>query len=115
MFDTLLIVLMILSDHHRRRLATLQDEYNKELDTIRREFDTEKELISQLHSTELQHLHDVMFAMEQNQQEKEGEARQDFQSMRDEIKNKVQPDAQLNTSVTIHSLNASTRNEGATL
>lgn len=56
---------------------------------IRREFETEKELITQLHSSELQRIHDVMFAMEQNQQDKEGEARQDFQSMRDEIKNKV--------------------------
>ena len=76
-------------DHHRRRLGTLHDEYDKELETIRREFESEKELIHRCHTSELQYLHDVMFAMEQNHQEKENDARQDFQSIRDEIKNKV--------------------------
>ncbi|CAK8679800.1 dynein regulatory complex subunit 2-like isoform X2 [Clavelina lepadiformis] len=77
-----------LIDHHRRRLGTLQGEYHSELKTVRSEFEEERELINQCHRHELQRLQDIMFAMEQNHQEKESDARQEFQSMRDEIKNK---------------------------
>ena len=41
------------------------------------------------HTKEMTELTDIMFAMEQNFNEKEGEAKSEFQSMRDEIKNKV--------------------------
>uniref|UniRef100_H2YV41 Dynein regulatory complex protein 1 n=2 Tax=Ciona savignyi TaxID=51511 RepID=H2YV41_CIOSA len=78
----------ILIDHHRRRLNTLRDEYHEELTTIREEFESEQSLINACHKHELQMLQDVMFAMEQNHQEKESDGRQEFQSMRDEIKNK---------------------------
>ena len=78
-------------DHHRRRLDTLRDEYDTELATIKKEFDDERDLVETCHKDEIQRLQDVLFAMEQNHQEKEAEARQDFQSMRDEIKNKVSP------------------------
>ncbi|XP_002131334.2 dynein regulatory complex subunit 2 isoform X1 [Ciona intestinalis] len=78
----------ILIDHHRRRLNTLRDEYGGELRMIRHEFESERSLVNDCHKHELQTLHDVMFAMEQNHQEKEADGRQEFQSMRDEIKNK---------------------------
>jgi len=77
-----------LIDHHRRRLDTLHAEYDAELATIKKEFDDERDLVEGCHKDEIQRLQDVLFAMEQNHQEKEAEARQDFQSMRDEIKNK---------------------------
>jgi len=77
-----------LIDHHRRRLDTLRAEYDLELATIKKEFDDERDLVEGCHKDEIQRLQDVLFAMEQNHQEKEAEARQDFQSMRDEIKNK---------------------------
>ena len=70
-------------------MGNLHDEYSKELETIRREFESEKELVGSCHFSELHLLQDVMFAMEQNHQERENDARQEFQSMRDEIKNKV--------------------------
>nr|CAB3228657.1 coiled-coil domain-containing protein 65 [Phallusia mammillata] len=77
-----------LVDHHRRRLDTLKGEYVEELTTVKTEFEDERQLINQCHKHEMQHLQDVIFAMEQNHQEKESDARQEFQSMRDEIKNK---------------------------
>ena len=77
------------SDHHKRRLNGLYEEYDTELSTIKEEFDLERNLTMSLHKDEIKHLQDVLFAMEQNQLEKETEARQEFQSTRDDIKNKV--------------------------
>jgi len=76
-------------DHHRRRLDAIRSEYEEELRIIKTEFEDERQLINECHQSELQHLQDIMFAMEQNHQEKEADARGEFQSMRDEIKNKV--------------------------
>jgi len=77
-----------LIDHHKRRLNGLYEEYDTELSTIKEEFDLERNLTMSLHKDEIKHLQDVLFAMEQNQLEKETEARQEFQSTRDDIKNK---------------------------
>ena len=77
------------SDHHKRRLNTLYIEYDTELSTCKEEFSKEREMISMLHKDEVKQLQDTMFAMEQNHLEKETEARQEFQSIRDDIKNKV--------------------------
>ena len=41
------------------------------------------------HNAETNDIADILFAMEQNFQERENEAKSEFQSMRDEIKNKV--------------------------
>ena len=40
---------------------------------------------------EMHDIQDIMFAMEEEWNELENEAKQDFQSLRDEIKNKVLP------------------------
>jgi len=77
-----------LIDHHKRRLNTLYIEYDTELSTCKEEFSKEREMISMLHKDEVKQLQDTMFAMEQNHLEKETEARQEFQSIRDDIKNK---------------------------
>ena len=53
------------------------------------EFDTERRLLVEQHSNEMTDLQDIMFAMEQSVSEREAEAKGEFQSMRDEIKNKV--------------------------
>ena len=45
-------------------------------------------LIAQ-HKREMYDIQDIMFAMEEEWNEQESEARQEFQSLRDEIKNKV--------------------------
>ena len=46
-------------------------------------------MMCEQHQKEMSELTDIMFAMEQNTNEREGEAKTEFQSMRDEIKNKV--------------------------
>ena len=43
----------------------------------------------QQHYKEMNEIEDIMFAMEQHFEESESEAKQEFHSLRDEIKNKV--------------------------
>ena len=43
----------------------------------------------QMHHAEMKKLQDVLFAMDYNHTEQENEAKQEFQSLRDDIKNKV--------------------------
>ncbi|CAH1801399.1 unnamed protein product [Owenia fusiformis] len=77
-----------LIDLQKQRLHTLQEEYHVELDVLKEEFDTEREMMIEQHTKEMTDLQDVVFAMEQNNQERETDAKGEFQSMRDEIKNK---------------------------
>ncbi|KAM4796989.1 dynein regulatory complex subunit 2 [Rhinophrynus dorsalis] len=72
----------------RERLALLQEEYLQELDAVQKDFETERKMIIQQKDTETTYLQNVLLAMEQNRSESENEAKQEFQSMRDEIKNK---------------------------
>ncbi|XP_077967631.1 dynein regulatory complex subunit 2-like isoform X2 [Styela clava] len=75
-------------DLQRSRLDRLKCEYNDELNTIKKEFEDEGDKVTTDRKTEQKMLQDVSFAMEQNYSERESDARQEFQSMRDEIKNK---------------------------
>lgn len=77
-----------LIDLQRQRTEKLSVEYESELEVLKQEFDTERALIIDKQQTEMQDLTDIMFAMDQNCNERENEAKSDFQSMRDEIKNK---------------------------
>ena len=54
-----------------------------------KEFNSERSLIIEQHRREINDLQDILFAMEQNSNDRENDAKQDFQSLRDEIKNKV--------------------------
>ena len=64
-------------------------EFHAEQDELMTEFDTERSVVVQQHGEEMTELQDIMFAMEQNFTERETDAKGEFQSMRDEIKNKV--------------------------
>ncbi|XP_071946491.1 dynein regulatory complex subunit 2-like [Antedon mediterranea] len=77
-----------LIDLQRCRLEVLLSEYEEELKVLKKEFDTERQMIVEQHKQEMNDLQDILFAMEENANEREAEARQDFQSLRDEIKNK---------------------------
>ena len=77
------------SDLQVQRLDQLRKEFEFEQDILIREFDTERNMTIEQHTKEMLELQDVMFAMEQNFTERENDAKSDFQSMRDEIKNKV--------------------------
>uniref|UniRef100_A0A8C5M676 Dynein regulatory complex protein 1 n=1 Tax=Leptobrachium leishanense TaxID=445787 RepID=A0A8C5M676_9ANUR len=72
----------------RERIALLQEEYEQELDVVQKEFETERKMILEQMETELKYLQNVLMAMEQITSETEHEAKMEFQSMRDEIKNK---------------------------
>lgn len=56
---------------------------------ITEEFDTERAIMLDQHSRETNEISDILFAMDQNFQEREREAKSDFQSLVDEIRNKV--------------------------
>lgn len=75
-------------DLQRSRLDSLEKEYSDEKETLKKEFDGEFDRVSEARKAEQKMLQDVSFAMEQEFSERESDARQDFQSMRDEIKNK---------------------------
>ncbi|XP_051817951.1 dynein regulatory complex subunit 2 [Antechinus flavipes] len=72
----------------RSRLANLEDCYNEELEALTKEFETEKKMIIDLHEKEMRFLQDVYLAMEQNFLDAEYEAKLEFQSMWDDLKNK---------------------------
>jgi hypothetical protein len=79
----------LFADLQKSRLDKLKSEYEDELEIIKEEFDTERAIMVDQHNTEMNDIADILFAMEQNFQEREAEAKGEFQSMRDEIKNKV--------------------------
>lgn len=77
-----------LIDQQKLRIQSLQQEYEEELEVIREEFDTERSIMIDQHNVEMNDIADILFAMEQNFQDKENEAKSEFQSMTDEIRNK---------------------------
>ncbi|KAH0629153.1 hypothetical protein JD844_011008 [Phrynosoma platyrhinos] len=72
----------------RCRLGYLEEDYQTELQAMQKEFDTERKMIIEHHEQETRYLQDVLLAMEQNFADSEYEARLDFQSTRDDVKNK---------------------------
>lgn len=70
------------------RLEALTREYSEELEIVCEEFDLERAMLIEQHNTEMNDIADILFAMDQDFQERENEAKSEFQSMRDEIKNK---------------------------
>lgn len=72
----------------KQRLQALEEEYDDELEIIREEFDSERAMLIEMHNKEMNDIADILFAMEQNFNDRENDAKAEFQSMRDEIKNK---------------------------
>ena len=83
------LLFLVNSDIQEERLDKLQRDYEEELAIIQEEFDTERGLMIEQHKVEQDDIEDIMFAMDQNFQERESEARAEFESLCDEIKNKV--------------------------
>ena len=79
----------LISDQQKLRINSLQHEYEEELEVVREEFDTERSIMVDQHNIEMNDIADILFAMEQNFQDRENEAKSEFQSMTDEIRNKV--------------------------
>ncbi|KAH1176490.1 hypothetical protein KIL84_021224 [Mauremys mutica] len=72
----------------RCRLRYLDEDYNTELEALKKEFETERRMIIEHQDKESRYLRDVLLALEQNFSESEYEAKLDFQSTRDDVKNK---------------------------
>ncbi|XP_029450495.1 dynein regulatory complex subunit 2 [Rhinatrema bivittatum] len=72
----------------RQRLEHLKQEYDKEVEVLTEEFETERKVIIDQSATENNYLQNVLLAMEQNYSENDYEAKQDFESIKDDIKNK---------------------------
>ncbi|XP_046760921.1 dynein regulatory complex subunit 2 isoform X1 [Gallus gallus] len=72
----------------RCRLRCMEEGYRAQLEELQEEFETERRSIVERHQRELRYLQDVAVAVEQNHAREEHEATLNFQSTRDEIKNK---------------------------
>jgi len=79
-----------LIDLQNSRIYTLQNEFDDEVQILKREYDTEREKILEQSKKELDDLQDIVFSLDKSFQEKEAEALNEFQSLRDEIKTKNQ-------------------------
>ena len=79
----------MLVDNQQSRIASLHREYSDELQRLKEEYSTERDKMIKSHKFECNDLQDIMFAMEQEFNEIKTEALHDFQSQKDEIKNKV--------------------------
>ena len=77
-----------LIDLHNSRLRGLEFEFERDLQELVEEFGTERDEINATHATHKKEMLDIMALMEAEFNEQEGEARQEFESAREEIKNK---------------------------
>ena len=76
-------------DLQRQRIEQLRREFCAEQSTLISEFETERALICAQHSREVHDLQDIMYAMDQSFDDRDAEARAEFQNQKDELKNKV--------------------------
>ena len=83
-----LMVMDSLLDLQHNRMKALETELDVQLKALEDEFENERSDINKNHSRKVKDLSDVMSTMEAEFAEKEGEARQDFESQREEIKNR---------------------------
>ena len=81
--------LFLVVDLQRQRIEQLRQEFCDEQRTLVNEFETERSLICAQHNLEINELEDIMYAMDQCFEDRDAEARTEFQSQRDELKNKV--------------------------
>ncbi|XP_007910251.2 dynein regulatory complex subunit 2 [Callorhinchus milii] len=70
------------------RLQVLDDEFTSEVDTLKKEFESEGHEFSDLQETEMTNLEDITYAMDQMFGEIANEARQEFNSTKDDLKNR---------------------------
>ncbi|CAM9554394.1 unnamed protein product, partial [Choristocarpus tenellus] len=77
-----------LIDLQDSRLLALEQEFEVELKTLEQEIEVERELIVKHHATETQELNDIISAVEVQEEEREAEARQEHEQLREEIRNK---------------------------
>ncbi|KAL5477733.1 hypothetical protein EMCRGX_G024571 [Ephydatia muelleri] len=77
-----------LIEFQAKKMRELEEDYEQELAALQLEFDRERQTIIQEHEKQIKDLHDIMYAMELRFSERETEAKHEFESLIDEIKNK---------------------------
>ncbi|XP_078287580.1 dynein regulatory complex subunit 2 [Rhinoraja longicauda] len=77
-----------LVDLQRSRLVLIENEFEAELESLKGEFDFEREQVIAQHEQEMTNLEDIMYAMDQIFGEVSNDARQEFNSTREDLKNK---------------------------
>jgi hypothetical protein len=75
-----------LIDIQRQRVDRLCAEFQDAKRTIEKEFDEERDHVERQHQREMDQLADIIHAMDQTFLERENDAKQEFLSIRDEIK-----------------------------
>jgi len=83
-----LLIVDRLIDLHNAKLAGIELEFEKDLQELNDEFGSERNEINGSHARHKKELLDIMATMEAEFNESEGDARQEFESNREEIKNK---------------------------
>ncbi|KAJ3091619.1 Dynein regulatory complex subunit 2 [Quaeritorhiza haematococci] len=77
-----------LIDLQHSRLETLQRQFDVDLTTLEEEFNSEKAKLQVQHSMEKSDILGIMARMEQEFQEAEADARHEYSSLKDDVKNK---------------------------
>jgi len=77
-----------LIDLHNSKLAGIELEFEKDLQELMDEFGSERNEVMASHARHKKEMLDIMATMEAEFNEQEGDARQEFESTREEIKNK---------------------------
>ncbi|KAJ8260138.1 hypothetical protein GJAV_G00177490 [Gymnothorax javanicus] len=77
----------VLLDLQNSRLAFYNQDFRTKLDELKAEFNTEREQITAQHEQDSIYLQDVSFGLDQHYATLDHEAQQEFQSIRDDIKN----------------------------
>jgi len=75
-----------LIDLHKSRLAGIELEFEKDLQELSDEFGAERNEITSSHARHKKEMLDIMAMMEAEFNEQESDARQEFESTREEIK-----------------------------
>jgi len=70
------------------RLRGLHEEFERDLNIIKTEFDTEKREIGDSHNQEKRELRDLIDTIEEEEQNKLNEMKENYESTREETKNK---------------------------
>jgi peptidoglycan hydrolase CwlO-like protein len=83
-----------LIDLQDSRLLALENEFEFDLRTLEDEYSAEREQLLKQHTKERTELHDIMTTVDRVEGEKDGEAKQEHEQLREEIRNKNLQDIQ---------------------
>ena len=77
-----------LIDLYRARGSMLETEFQEQLQALKDEFHNERSNLNEKHKQETENVLDISFIMEHEYNEQESDAKQEFQSLTDDVKNK---------------------------